>query len=263
MVEGYSTSRSSRWTRTSFNSSATASGSSIRATRARWYDAAGVKEKFGLRPDQVVDAMALMGDTIDNIKGVPGIGEKGARELIGKYETLDNLIAHASELTPKRRETLLANVEAAHQSRELARIHVNVPVEFDPEAFRYRGSSRERCFAIFNDLGFRTIVAEYAPTAASVAKTYRIVNTEDGVRALAARLQANGSFAFRVLPDCPSAMRGVHRRRGVLDLGARGRLCAHRPSGARRHRVDAARDGGRAAEAAVRKPRRAEGVLPQ
>ena len=166
-----------------------------------------MKEKFGVAPEQVVDVMALMGDTIDNIKGVPGIGEKGAKELIGRYETLDNLIKHASELTPKRRETLLANVEAAHQSRELARIRINVPVEFDAEAFRYRGSSRERCFAIFNDLGFRTIVAEYAPTAASVARNYRIVNTEDGVRALAARLRANGTFAFRVLPDRPSAMR--------------------------------------------------------
>src|SRR5712691_73042 len=82
-----------------------------------WYDAAGVTEKFGVAPEQVVDVLALMGDTIDNIKGVPGIGEKGARELIVKYGTLDNLIAHASELTPKRRETLLANVDAAHQSR--------------------------------------------------------------------------------------------------------------------------------------------------
>jgi DNA polymerase I len=172
-----------------------------------WYDSAGVVEKFGVRPDQVVDVMALMGDTIDNIKGVPGIGEKGAKELIGKYGSLDNLIAHASELTPKRKETLLANVDAAHQSRELARIHVNVPVTFDPDALRYRGATPERCFQIFNELGFRTIVNEYAPTAASVARTYRIVDTIDGVRALAARLQANGSCAFRVLPDRPSAMR--------------------------------------------------------
>jgi DNA polymerase-1 len=172
-----------------------------------WYDSAGVKEKFGVDPAQVVDVLALMGDTIDNIKGVPGIGEKGAKELIGKYETLDNLIAHASELTPKRRETLLANVDAAHQSRELVRIHVNVPVEFDPDALRFRGASRERCFQIFNELGFRTIVNEYAPTAASVARTYRIVNTEDSVRALVGRLRSAGTFAFRVLPDCPSAMR--------------------------------------------------------
>jgi DNA polymerase-1 len=172
-----------------------------------WYDEAGVKEKFGVRPDQVVDVMALMGDTIDNIKGVPGIGEKGAKELIGKYGSLDNLIAHASELTPKRRETLLANVEAAHQSRALAQIHVNVPVTFDPEALRYRGATPERCFQIFNELGFRTLVNEYAPTAASVSRTYRIVNTIEGVQSLAARLRANGSFALRVLPDRFSAMR--------------------------------------------------------
>src|SRR5437762_10879718 len=130
-----------------------------------WYDAEGVKEKFGVAPDQVVDVMALMGDTIDNIKGVPGIGEKGARELISKFGTLDNLIAHATELPGKRyREPLLAHTDDARQSRELARIRIDVPVDFDPELLRYRGASRERCFQIFNELAFRTIVAEYAPT---------------------------------------------------------------------------------------------------
>src|SRR5213082_1340179 len=75
-----------------------------------WYDAAGVKEKFGVAPEQVVDVLALMGDTIDNIKGVPGIGEKGARDLIATYGTLDNLIVHAAEVKNKRyREGLLAH----------------------------------------------------------------------------------------------------------------------------------------------------------
>ena len=171
-----------------------------------WYDAAGVKEKFGVAPDQVVDVMALMGDTIDNIKGVPGIGEKGAKELIGKYGSLDNLIAHASELTPKRRETLLANVDAAHQSRELATIHTEVPVEFDPQAVRYRGGERARCFQIFSELGFTTLVKEFAPTADSVTKTYRVTNTPEGVRELAGRLKSAGRFSFRVLVDGPSAM---------------------------------------------------------
>ncbi|HUK35400.1 MAG TPA: DNA polymerase I, partial [Vicinamibacterales bacterium] len=171
-----------------------------------WYDAAGVREKFGVAPEQVVDVMALMGDTIDNIKGVPGIGEKGAKELIGKYGSLDNLIAHASELTPKRRETLLANVDAAHQSRELATIHTSVPVEFEPEKLRYGGSARERCFKIFSELGFTTLVKEFAPTAASVEKSYRVVNTAGDLRALVQRLEASGTFAFRVLVDRPSAM---------------------------------------------------------
>src|SRR5213080_5100474 len=67
-----------------------------------WYDAAGVKEKLGVTPDQVVDVMALMGDTIDNIKGVPGIGEKGARELISTHGSLEALLAAAATVSNKR-----------------------------------------------------------------------------------------------------------------------------------------------------------------
>src|SRR3954465_12189076 len=112
-----------------------------------WYDAAAVKEKFGVAPDQVVDVLALMGDTIDNIRGVPGIGEKGARDLIAAYGDLENLIAHASEVANKRqREGLLNHAADARQSRTLARIHMDCPVDFDPESMRYRGLSRERCF---------------------------------------------------------------------------------------------------------------------
>src|SRR6185312_17446025 len=95
-----------------------------------WYDAEGVKEKFGVAPDHVVDVLALMGDTIDNIKGVPGIGEKGAKELIVQYGSLENLLAHAAEVKHKRyREGLLGNMDAARQSRELATIRIDVPVE--------------------------------------------------------------------------------------------------------------------------------------
>jgi len=84
----------------------------------KWYDADGVKEKLGVAPEQVVDVMALMGDTIDNIKGVPGIGEKGAQELIGQYGSLENLLAHAAEVKNKRyREGLQANVDNALRAK--------------------------------------------------------------------------------------------------------------------------------------------------
>jgi DNA polymerase I len=179
-----------------------------------WYDAAGVKDKFGVSPEQVVDVLALMGDTIDNIKGVPGIGEKGARELIATYGSLENLIGHAGEVKNKRyREGLLAHADDARQSQVLARIHVDVPVAFDPEALRYRGATREQCFRIFNELGFRAFVGEYAPTADTIAKTYRIVNTEEDLRSLADRLRGAGAFALRILPEEPSAMRG-----GIVGL---------------------------------------------
>jgi DNA polymerase-1 len=175
-----------------------------------WYDAAGVKEKFGVEPGQVVDVLALMGDTIDNIKGVPGIGDKGARELIAQYGTLENLLTHAGEVKNKRyREGLQGHADEARQSQVLARIHTDVPVIFAPDALRYRGATRERCFQIFNELGFRAFVGEYAPTADTIAKSYRLATTEDEVRALADRLRRAGSFAMRLLPDDPSSMRAA------------------------------------------------------
>jgi DNA polymerase I len=173
-----------------------------------WYDAAGVKEKLGVTPDQVVDVMALMGDTIDNIKGVPGIGDKGARELIATYGSVENLLGHAGEVKNKRyREGLLGHADDARQSLELARIRTDVPVEFEPDAVRFRGGSRERAFQIFNELGFRTLAKEYAPTASSITKTYRIVNTPEDLDRLVERLKRAGHAAIRVLPDAPAAMR--------------------------------------------------------
>src|SRR5689334_1395559 len=175
-----------------------------------WYDAEGVKEKFGVPPGLVVDVLALMGDTIDNIKGVPGIGEKGARELIAQYGSLDALIDHAAEVKNKRyREGLRANIDNARQSRELARIRTDVPVDFDADAVRFRGGSREASFRIFNELGFRAFAKEYAPDAKTTAKHYRTVVDAAALEALVAKLRAAGRFALRVLPDGPTAMRAA------------------------------------------------------
>jgi DNA polymerase-1 len=156
-----------------------------------WYDAEGVVTKFGVRPDQVVDVLALMGDTIDNIKGVPGIGEKGARELISTHGTLEALLAAAPTITQKRyREGLLAHADSARSSRELARIRTDVPVTFDPDALRYRGPSRERCYTLFSSLGFRSLVQEFAPTAASVARDYAVVTSMDEIDRLVEEARA-------------------------------------------------------------------------
>jgi DNA polymerase I len=173
-----------------------------------WFDEAGVKEKFGVSPSQVVDVLALMGDSIDNIKGVPGIGEKGARDLIATYGSLEALLDHASEVSNKRyREGLLNYAEDARQSRELARIRTDVPVEFDPEAVKYQGADQAACFELFTRLGFRSLVMEFAPTAETVGKDYQAVTSDDELKSLAAELSQAGRFALRVIPDAPSAMR--------------------------------------------------------
>jgi DNA polymerase-1 len=173
-----------------------------------WFDEAGVQEKLGVAPAQVVDVMALMGDTIDNIKGVPGIGEKGASTLIATYGSLDQLLARADEVPQKKyREALTANADQARQSRELARIRTDVAVDFEAERFRYRGPSRERCYALFSRLIFRTLAPEFAPTADSIVKDYAVVSSIDELGQLVATLKAAGRFAVKAITDGPAPVR--------------------------------------------------------
>jgi DNA polymerase-1 len=183
-----------------------------------WYDADGVVQKFGVRPDQVVDVLALMGDAIDNIKGVPGIGEKGARELIATYGTLDALLARAGEISQKRyREGLQAHADDARTSRELAQIRTDVPVTFEPEAVRFRGASRERCYALFSSLGFRTLVADYAPTAQSSKRQYRVAASLEDVDAIVAAARTAGKLGVAAISSaCRSPTRVCLTRRIFL-----------------------------------------------
>jgi DNA polymerase-1 len=170
-----------------------------------WYDAAGVVEKFGVRPDQVVDVLALMGDSVDNIKGVPGIGEKGARDLISTHGSLDALLAAAPTIPQKRyREALQEHAESARASRELARIRLDVPVTFDAEAVRFRGPSRERAFALFSALGFRTLVTEFAPTAETAPRDYTVVTSLDDLDQLAAEARAAGRMGVAAIGTATS-----------------------------------------------------------
>ena len=173
-----------------------------------WYDAAGVLEKMGVEPIQVVDALSLMGDAVDNIKGVPGIGEKGARELIGSFGSLDRLLERAGEVTQKRyRAALLAHADAALQSRELLAINTDAPVPFEPDALHYSGPDRDRCFALFSRLGFRTLVADFAPTASTVARDYAIVRTLPELRSIIDAIQSKRRCGMHVLSDSSNAGR--------------------------------------------------------
>jgi len=175
-----------------------------------WYDAAGVVQKFGVRPDQVVDVLALMGDSIDNIKGVPGIGEKGARDLISTHGTLDMLLAAAPTIQQKRyREGLLAHAEDARLSRELARIRTDVPVTFDADAFRFKGPSPERCFALFSSLGFRALTAEFAPTAKAVARAYTLARSLEDVDGLVAALRGAARIGIAPITEDTSGVRAA------------------------------------------------------
>jgi DNA polymerase-1 len=174
-----------------------------------WYDAAGVKEKLGVAPEQVIDVLALMGDSIDNVKGVPGIGEKGARDLIASQGSLDALLDNAASLTQKKyRETLLANADSARESRVLLRIRTDVPLPLvDAACFDYRGPDRQKCFELFSTLGFRSLVTEYAPTAETIDADYRVIASEEHLTEFLTELRSSRQFAFSVIGDCPGGMR--------------------------------------------------------
>ncbi len=175
-----------------------------------WFDADGVVTKFGVRPDQVIDVLALMGDSIDNVKGVPGIGEKGARELIATHGSVEALLADPAAIAQKRyRTALVTHAESARQSKELVRIHTDVPVEFELDKCRYAGVDRARCFDLFTRLGFRSLVMEYAPTADSVQSDYAAVTSLDELRALVATLQEAGTVALHLITDSPVSMRSA------------------------------------------------------
>jgi DNA polymerase-1 len=172
-----------------------------------WFDARGVAEKFGVAPTQVADVLALVGDTSDNVAGVPGIGRKGALDLIGRFGSLDSVLEHSGELKPKARDALTVHRAAALQSRELVTIRTDVPVEVDLEALRYRGASRERCYELFSKLAFRTLVNDYAPSADTIQKDYRLVVSLDELDALATSLRQAGEFALRVIVESPESVR--------------------------------------------------------
>ena len=167
-----------------------------------WLDAGGVEAKFGVAPGKVVDVLALMGDAVDNVKGVPGIGEKGARELITAHGSLDALLADPAQVASKRyRNALEQHAGEARLSRELVRIRTDAPVQFDAEAFSYRGADAERCYKLFSELGFRTLVTEYAPTVDAVETDYGSVASVEEIEALAEAARAAGRCSLFVLAD--------------------------------------------------------------
>ena len=172
-----------------------------------WFDEAAVVEKFGVVPARVTDVLALVGDTSDNVAGVPGVGKKGAIDLINTYGSLDALLIQAGELKQRKyKEALLAHRDAALQSRELVTIRRDVPLDVTIASMRYRGASRDRCYELFSRLAFRTLVNEYAPTADTIQKDYALVSSPADLDRLIDDLRAVGEFALRVVPDQPTAM---------------------------------------------------------
>jgi DNA polymerase I len=124
-------------------------------------DAPALKEEWGIKPEQVVDFQALVGDSVDNIPGVPLIGPKVAGEWLGKYGTLDNLLDHAQELPKgKRKENFLASRDQLPVWRRLARLHSEVPLEIDWRAAAAGKFDPAGAAELFSEFGFHTLTSQ-------------------------------------------------------------------------------------------------------
>lgn len=118
-----------------------------------------INEKYGLTPQQIIDMKGLMGDTSDNIPGVPGVGEKTAIKLLKEFSTLEHLLESIDQVSGnKLKEKLEEFKDQALMSKELATIERNAPVEIDVENILYEGFTREKLTALFKELGFHSLL---------------------------------------------------------------------------------------------------------
>ncbi|HEX4191719.1 MAG TPA: 5'-3' exonuclease H3TH domain-containing protein, partial [Stellaceae bacterium] len=121
--------------------------------------AAEVKEKFGVGPEKVVEVQALIGDSVDNVPGVPGIGPKTAAELIGVYGTLESVLEHASEIKqPKRRQALIDHAENARMSKKLVQLDDKVPLTVGLDDLTVKPLDRGKITHFLREQGFRTLL---------------------------------------------------------------------------------------------------------
>ena len=121
-----------------------------------------VCQRYGINePKQLIDILGLWGDAADNIPGIPGIGEKTAAQLVQRYGSVENLIAHADELKGKQKENVIAFAEQGLMSKALATINLEVPVEFDEEELRAKEPDLPALMALFEELEFRAFAKRF------------------------------------------------------------------------------------------------------
>ena len=165
-------------------------------------DAAGVVEKFGVRPEQIIDYLALMGDTSDNIPGVAKVGPKTAAKWLTKYETVDNLIAHADEIKGKVGESLRGSLEQIPLSKELTTIRCDLDLDTRIEDLKIAEADVPTLEEIYKDMEFRTWLDELSggveqkQQASRKQSSYETVLDKKSFDAWLKKLQKADAFAF-------------------------------------------------------------------
>jgi DNA polymerase-1 len=174
-----------------------------------WCNEAWVLNKFGVPPSKVIDLLGLMGDSIDNIPGAPGIGEKGALKLVTEFGSAVAAMENAEKVTHKTyRESLQNNQDIIRQSIELATIHCDVPVELDLDSLALSEPDRSKAYELFRELEFNALTKEFADSAPLfetlrsdgeiVEQKYELINDRGALDSLVRKLWETEMFAFDV-----------------------------------------------------------------
>lgn len=122
---------------------------------------AGVAARYGVKPEQMVDFLSLLGDSVDNIPGTPGVGEKTAAQLLQTYGSLDNLLAHAAAIAkPKLREALIASAKQIRVNRQLVALQTDLPLPVTIEALRIQLPDPSALAPLYRRFGFKSLLAE-------------------------------------------------------------------------------------------------------
>jgi len=162
-----------------------------------------VKEKFEVEdPLQVIDFLGMKGDAVDNIPGLPGVGDKTAKKFINLYGSMEGLIEHAHELKGKMKEKVEANAELGLLSKKLATILLDVPVEFDAKNFELDKPDHEKVNEIFQELEFRRLIENFRKTfAADKPQTNKTKPKEQATPVKKSTAAGTGQFSLFDAPQ--------------------------------------------------------------
>jgi DNA polymerase-1 len=190
-----------------------------------WVSVRNAEERLGVPPERVTDYLALVGDSSDNVPGVPGIGDKTARELVRTHGDLEAILAAAPTISGKRpREALLAHAEQARLSKKLVTIHGDVPIELDLDALQAMPPDTVRLRQLFLELEFATLLKELEPEAERTTRTavrsYRVVGDDADLRHVIGRAREVRRLAISVetVPERGAATASDPLRSRVVGL---------------------------------------------
>lgn len=192
------------------------------------YDIAATMEFMGVAPAQIPDLFALKGDSIDNIPGAPGIGEKGARELVNRFGSIEAAIERAAEITKRiQRESLMNHKDQIYLSKKLATIDTSVPVEWKLEELAVLGPDEPQLRALYRELEFFSLLKDLGPAEADSAGEFSVLQGESAVAEWTATLDRTKPVAI-ALCEAASGELALESMIGLAQESRSGRAVAER-----------------------------------